>query len=165
MDFKRLLKHLALPPWLVRRAFTPATLQAIEAAIAASERRHLGQIRFAVEETLELAALWRSKPARERAIEVFADLRVWDTEHNNGVLVYLLLADRDVEIVADRGVHETVGNAAWETICHTMEAALRAGEFETAVVRGIEAIGALLATHYPRHTPGANELPDVPVVL
>lgn len=165
MDFKRLLKHLALPPWLVRRAFTPAKLQAIEAAIAASETHHLGQIRFAVEETLELAALWRSKPARERAIEVFSDLRVWDTEHNNGVLVYLLLADRDVEIVADRGVHEAVGDAAWEMICHTMETGLRAGEFETAVVKGIESIGALLATHYPRHAPGANELPDAPVVL
>jgi len=165
MNLKRWLKHLALPPWLVRRAFAPVTMRAIEAAIAASEARHCGQIRFAVEETLTLAELWHGKAGRERALEVFADLRVWDTEQNNGVLVYLLLADRDVEIVADRGIHHAVGEAAWEDICRIMEAALRAGQFEAGVVRGIEAIGALLAVHYPRHGPGANELPDMPVVL
>lgn len=165
MNLKRLLKHLALPPWLVRRVFAPATMRAIEAAIAASEARHCGQIRFAVEETLTLAELWRGKTGRERALEVFADLRVWDTEQNNGVLVYLLLADRDVEIVADRGIHHAVGEAAWEAICRTMEAALHAGQYETAVVSGIEAIGALIAQHYPRHAAGENELPDVPVVL
>ena len=165
MNCKRLLKHLALPPWLVGRSFTPTTMQAIEAAIANSERRHRGQIRFAVEASLELAPLWRGMTGRERAVEVFANLRVWDTEHNNGVFVYLLLADRDVEIVADRGIHAAVGAAAWEEICRAMEGALREGQFETAVVQGIEAIGALLATHFPRHTPGANELPDAPVVL
>lgn len=165
MNLKRLLKHLALPSWLVRRAFAPAKMRAIEAAIAASERHHLGQVRFAVEETLELAALRHGKTARERALEVFSDLRVWDTEQNNGVLVYLLLADRDVEIVADRGIHRAVGAAAWEEICRSMEAALHAGQFEAGVVSGIEAIGALLAAHYPRHAPGANELPNAPVVL
>lgn len=165
MNWKRLFKHLALPPWLLRRAFAPSTLRAIEAAIAASEQLHLGQIRFAVEETLAPGALWRDKTGRERALEVFSDLRAWDTEQNNGVLVYLLLADHDVEIVADRGIHRMVGEAAWEDICRAMEAALRAGQFETGVVRGIEAIGALLALHYPRHAPGANELPDAPVVL
>ncbi|MDP1680311.1 MAG: TPM domain-containing protein [Burkholderiales bacterium] len=165
MNLKRLLKHLVLPPWLLRRVFSPSTMHAIEVAIAAGEMHHRGQIRFAVEETLALAALWRGKTGHERALEVFADLRVWDTEHNNGVLVYLLLADRDVEIVADRGIHRAVGEAAWEEICRTMEVALHAEEFEIAVVRGIEAIGALLAAHYPRHEPGANELPDMPVVL
>ena len=165
MNLKRLLKHLVLPPWLLRRVFPLSTMHAIEAAITASEMRHRGQIRFAVEESLAFDALWRGKTARERALEVFTDLRVWDTEHNNGVLVYLLLADRDVEIVADRGIHRAVGEEAWEEICRTMEAALHAGQFETAVVRGIEAIGALLAAHYPRHEPGANELPDMPVVL
>ncbi len=165
MNMKRLLKHLALPPWLVRRTFAPAAMRAIEAAIAAGELRHLGQIRFAVEETLTLAELRRGKTGRARALEVFADLRVWDTEQNNGVLLYLLLADRDVEIVADRGIHRAVGAAAWEEICRTMEAALHAGQFEAGVVSGIEAIGALLAAHYPRHAPGANELPDAPVVL
>lgn len=165
MNLKRLLKHLVRPPWLVRRAFAPATMRAIEAAIAASEICHLGQIRFAVEETLALAALRQGKTGRARALEVFSDLRVWDTEHNNGVLVYLLLVDRDVEIVADRGIHRAVGEAAWEEICRTMEAALHAGQFETGVVRGIEAIGALLAAHYPHHKAGANELPDAPVVL
>ena len=165
MISKRLLKHVALPPWLVRRAFTPAVMRAIEAAIAASEKHHCGQIRFAVEETLTLAELWRGKTGRERALEVFADLRVWDTEQNNGVLVYLLLADRDVEIVADRGIHHAVGEAAWEAVCRAMETALHAGQYETAGVSGVEAIGALIAQHFPRHVAGKNELPDVPIVL
>ncbi|MBT9611752.1 MAG: TPM domain-containing protein [Burkholderiales bacterium] len=165
MNVKRLIKHFALPPWLLRRALTSSTMHAIEAAIAASETRHLGQIRFAVEESLAFDALWRGKTGRERALEVFANLRVWDTELNNGVLVYLLLADRDVEIVADRGIYRAVGEAAWEEICRSIEAALQAGQFETGVVKGVEAIGAQLAVHYPRHAAGANELPDVPVVL
>lgn len=165
MNLKRLIKHLALPPWLLRRAFAPATMRAIEAAIAAGELRHLGQIRFAVEETLTLAELWRGKTGRERALEVFADLSVWDTEQNNGVLVYLLLADRDVEIVADRGIHRVVGAAAWEEVCRAMEAALHTGQIETGVVRGMEAISALMAQHFPRHAPGENELPNAPVVL
>lgn len=165
MNFKRLIKHLVAPPWLLRRAFTPATLAAIESAIAASEMRHLGQIRFAIEETLVWPALWCDKSARARAIEVFSSLRVWDTEQNNGVLIYLLLADRDVEIVADRGIHRLAGEAAWEEICHSIEASLRAGDFEGGVVRGIEAISAALIAHYPRRDIGANELPDAPIVL
>lgn len=165
MDLKRLLKHLAFPPWLVRRALPPSALRAIEGAIATSELRHLGQIRFAVEETLALTALMRGQTARERALEVFSELRVWDTQQNNGVLVYLLLADRDVEIIADRGINPLVGEAVWEDICHTMEAALHVGQYETALVSGIEAIGILMVQHYPCHAAGENELPDAPVVL
>lgn len=165
MNFKRVLTHLAAPPWLLRRVFTPANLAAIESAITTSEKLHLGQIRFAIEETLDWAALWHDKSARERAIEVFSSLRVWDTEQNNGVLIYLLLADHDVEIVADRGIHRLAGEAAWEAICRRMEASLRAGDFERAVVSGIEDISALLITHYPRRDAGANELPDAPIVL
>lgn len=165
MNLKRLLRHLTLPPWLLRRGFTPTTLHAIEAAIRVSEQHHHGQIRFAVEESLSLSALWRGQTARERAVEVFADLHVWDTAQNNGVLIYLLLADRDVEIVADRGIHQLVDEGEWEAICRTIEAALHVGDTEGGVVRGIEAIGELLATHFPRGAAGANELPDVPVVL
>ena len=165
MNFKRLIKHLATPPWFLRRAFTPAGLAAIEAAIADSEARHLGQIRFAIEDTLDWPALWRGKSARASAIEVFSSLRVWDTEQNNGVLIYLLLADRDVEIVADRGIHRLAGEAAWEEICRSMEGDLRAGDYERGVVRGIEAISAVLIAHYPRREAGANELPDAPIVL
>ena len=123
-------------------------------------------MRFAVEPALPLARVLRGASPRERALEVFGDLRIWDTEENCGVLVYLLLADRDVEIVADRGIHAHVGAAAWEAICRKMETAFRAGRFTDGVEAGIAAINALLARHYPREGPGAdNELPDRPVVL
>src|SRR3990172_5975031 len=123
MEMRRIIKHLITGNLAVRAVFPSRALHAIEQAIRETEARHAGQIRFAVEASLDLAALRRKQTASERAIEMFAQLRVWDTEHNNGVLIYLLLADRDVEIVADRGIHARVGPAAWETICHDMEAA------------------------------------------
>ena len=103
--------------------------------------------------------------ARERALEVFGGLRVWDTEHNSGVLVYLLLADKAVEIVADRGIHRSVGDSAWRSICRAMESAYSEGRFEEGALAGIEAINALLVEHFPRHGAGANELPDKPVLI
>jgi uncharacterized membrane protein len=164
--FYRRLKHLLTGRAAVRRAFPPASLAAIEAAIAAAECTHAGQIRFAVEPSLEGAALLAGQGARERAVDVFSLLRVWDTAHNNGVLIYLLLADRDVEIVADRGIHACCGAAAWESICERMEARFRQGLFEQGVIEGIAAVGAQLAAHFP---PGdgsnGNELPDRPVIL
>ncbi len=114
---------------------------------------------------------WICKPllagqtARQRAIEVFSQLRVWDTEHNNGVLIYLLLADRDVEIVADRGVHAKLGQATWEAVCQEMEAAFRQGKFEEGVIAGIRSVGAHLARHYPQVGTKTNELPDRPVLI
>ena len=163
MSVKRLLRHLLMPGWRTRTRFPAATLGRIEAAIAESERRHGGQLRFAVEAALDLLPLLRGESARERALEVFSQLRVWDTEANNGVLIYLLLADHDVEIVADRGIHRRVGAETWERICQKMEIAFRVGQFEAGVLAGIEAISAELARHYP---PGAeNELPDAPVML
>ena len=137
----------------------------IESAIAASESRHSGQIRFAVESALDLHDLLRGKSARERAIEAFAALRVWDTAHNNGALIYLLLADRDVEIVADRGIHERAGSRAWEEVCREMEADFREGRFEEGVLGGIARVSRYLETHFPRRAFGPNELPDQPVVL
>lgn len=161
----RLIRHLCTPACAVRRILPPSALQAITDAIHRSETRHRGEIRFAVESALDLHSLLRRQPPHERARDVFAQLRVWDTAENNGVLIYLLLADRQLEIVADRGVHERVGMAGWEAICQRMEAALREGRFEAGVLEGIEAVTDILVREYPASGPNPNELPDQPVVL
>jgi len=163
MDATRIFRHLVTPARRAQRVFDAGALDAIEAAIAASERKHGGQIRFAVEAALDAGPLLHGQGARERALEVFAQLRVWDTEHNNGVLIYLLLADHDVEIIADRGIHARVGAPAWERICQAMETEFRAGRFAPGVLGGIEAVGSLLAQHFP--AAGDNELCDRPVLL
>lgn len=160
-----MLRHLTMPQWRAGQVLRRGALLRIEHAIAEAESRHSGQIRFAVENALDLHALLRGQSARERAIEVFAALPVWDTEHNNGVLIYLLLADRDVEIVADRGIHERVGSRAWEEVCREMEAAFRQGRFEAGVLDAIARVSRYLETYFPRQAPGPNELPDRPVVL
>ena len=165
MNLKRVAKHLLLTHWQVDRAFPRKTMDAIERAIKASETAHAGEIRFAVEGALDSAPLFKAQSARERALEVFAQLRVWDTEHNNGVLIYLLLADRDVEIVADRGIHQKVGSPEWESICRTMETAFRQADFEGGVVNGIQAVTQHLIRHFPDSSAGRNELPDQAVVL
>jgi len=165
MKIGRLVRHLLAPPWTANRAFPAAALTRIEDAIRKSEQRHRGQIRFAVEAALEPGALWRDTSAGERALEVFSSLRVWDTENNNGVLVYLLLADRDVEIVADRGIHARAGAPAWETICREMEADFRAGRFEHGVIDGIAKVSRHLEAHFPGSGTSGNEMPDRPVML
>ena len=161
----RIWRHLTTEHWSARRAFPPSVLDRIRAAIAAGEKRHAGQVCFAVEAALPLPLVLKGERPRERAIEVFSRLRVWDTEHNSGVLVYVLLADRDVEVVADRGIHARVGDAAWQKICRTMEAAFGERRFADGAVAGIEAISALLAEHFPRAAAGDNELSDQPVIL
>ena len=165
MDIKRIMRHLSTGRATVRHAFPLRTLDAIERAIRAAETLHDGQIRFAVEAALDLTPLLAGQTARERAVEVFSRLRVWDTEHNNGVLIYLLLADRDVEIVADRGIHARLGAETWEAICREMEAAFRDGQFEAGVLAGIRAVGEHLAHHFPARSGKSNEMPDRPVVL
>jgi len=165
MDLKRIVRHLSMGRNSARRIFPPHTLNTIEAAIHSTEAQHAGQIRFAIEASLELAPLLAGQTAQQRAIEVFSKLRVWDTEHNNGVLIYLLLADRHVEIVADRGIHVKLGKEIWENICREMEAAFRARHFEAGVVAGIHAVGAHLSSHFPAHRGKINEMPDSPVVL
>jgi uncharacterized membrane protein len=165
MRWKRVLRHLFTDQWSVRRAFPRSAMHAIRDQIAAQETRHGGELRFAIEASLPLLHLWRGQGARGRAIELFSQLRVWDTEHNSGVLIYLLLADRRVEIVADRGIHDRVGDAAWTAICSEMQRAFAAGRFEQGVGAGIAAIGDLLATHYPAAGGRPNELPDEPVVV
>jgi len=164
-NIKRIARHLLMTHWQVRMAFPRETLLAIEQAIAASEATHIGQLRFALEGALSFTALLRGLTARERAIEVFSQLHVWDTEHNNGVLIYLLLADRSVEIVADRGIHARVPQEEWETICLETEDAFRRRAYKLGVRRGIEAIGDHLATHFPAGVGGTNELLNTPVIL
>ena len=165
IDLGRWLGHLFTDHWSVRRAFPPTAMRAIEKAIGEEERRHGGQLRFAVEASLPLGELLRGVRSRERAVECFGRLRVWDTEHNSGVLIYLLLADRRVEIVADRGIHGKVGTTAWEAICGEMQQEFARGQFERGVVIGVRAISDLLAAHFPPSGDGPNELPDRPVVL
>lgn len=163
---KRWLRHLFTDRSAVRRRFPESTLAAIEQAVKTGEATHSGQIRVVIEASLDGPRLWARESAAERALEVFSLLRVWDTEHNNGVLIYLLMADRDVEIVADRGIHGRVGPQVWEDICHRMEASFRAGRFEAGVIEGVNALGDLLARHYPRTADSPiNELPDSPVLL
>jgi uncharacterized membrane protein len=158
----RLLRHLMALPGAVARAFPAQAFHRIEQAIRESEKLHDGEIRFAVEAALDPAQLWRGVSARERAIAVFSELGVWDTERNNGVLLYLLLAERDVEIVADRGFNGKVSAADWEGICRRMEAALREGRHADAVVDAIEGVSQLVARHFPARPGGRNELPDAP---
>ncbi|CAN7475285.1 TPM domain-containing protein [Caballeronia sp. LjRoot29] len=165
MDLKRVIRHLFVTRWHVDRAFPPDTLRAIEKAIQESHRAHIGQIRFAVEGALHIEALLDGMSARERAIDVFSELRVWDTEHNNGVLIYLVLADHDVEIVADRGVHARVKPPEWEAICRQMEADFALGKYQTGVLRGIEQVTALLKRHFPPQQENLDELPSKPAVL
>jgi uncharacterized membrane protein len=161
----RFFRHLFMPPWAWRRAFPQATLDAIEAAVRDSEMRHGGEIRFAIENSLAPSLMWRGMSGRERAIEMFSNLRIWDTEHNSGVLVYLLLADHDIEIVADRGIAARVEQAAWESVAQTMEAAFRQGDFEHGALAGIEAIDTLLAAHFPPTGNNPDELANRPVIL
>lgn len=161
----RRLKHLLYPAFRTRRAFGKRTLRAIEAAVAASETRHQGELRFAVEGGFDLAHLLRGTTARQRAIELFSALRVWDTEHNSGVLIYVQLADRQVEILADRGIHRKVGEATWQGICRDMERAFAAGRFEQGAVAGVRAVGEILAEHFPAVAANPDELGNAPVLL
>lgn len=165
MSVKRIGKHLLQHRWRVKRVFPAHVLSRIEQAITTGEAAHSGQVRFFVEGALDGLPLFRNQPARERALDIFSHLRIWDTEHNNGVLIYLLLADRDVEIIADRGIDAKVGTAGWEKICREMEAGFRTGNFESGVINGIEAVSRELATYFPAHGPHRNELPDKPVVV
>lgn len=166
MSLLRTLKHLCTGSLLLRRRFPAATLDAIENAIRQCESRHAGEIRFAVEAALPLSALWRGQTPRERALDVFAQLRVWDTAHNNGVLIYLLLADHDVEIVADRGVGDArVAAEEWAQCCREMESRFAAGRYLDGSLAGIEAVAAVLRRHPPALPDAGDELPNRPTLL
>ena len=165
MNIRRLLRHILQTRWGMHRRFPAAALSAIEASVHAGERRHDGEVRFAVEAELDLGALWRDETPRERAVEVFSNLGVWDTERNNGVLVYVLLADRAVEIVADRGFNPLVPAETWHAICQSIELEFRNERYEQGVCRGLEAVHELIAVHFPLAGAGRNELSDRPVLL
>lgn len=165
MKLKRIVKHLFAPHWIIARAFPRRTLTAIEHAIRDSEKTHDGELRFAVEAGLDLLPLIKGRTARQRAHEVFAQLGVWDTAHNSGVLIYVQLVDRRIEIVADRGINAKVPQQQWDAICKRIEAAYRQREFERGTLAGIREITALLAAHFPPRGDNPDELPDRPVVL
>jgi uncharacterized membrane protein len=163
------MRHVAATHWRTRRLFPAKTLDAIERAIGSFERAHSGEIRFVIEAALPPMHVLGEVTPRARALDLFAHLRVWDTEQNNGVLIYVELADRTVEIVADRGFSGRIGPPEWEAVCRLMEQHFRAGRFEAGSIAGIEAIGALLARHFPAAAGAAggaqNELPDRPTLL
>jgi len=165
MDFRRFWRHVVMTPWQARRAFPQATMEAIGRAVAEHEKRHRGEVRFVVEAELDTVQLWRGLSPRDRARELFSSVGVWNTEENTGVLVYLLLADHRVEIVADRGISAKVAQDEWQAICATMQEAFRAGRFEVGAIAGVHAIAELLERHFPAGAANANELPDRPLLI
>lgn len=167
MQFKRLLRHRLWDEDDARHVLPADALERLQQRVAASEARHTGEIRVCIEAGLPLSYLWRDAPARERAVTMFAKLRVWDTEHNNGVLIYLLLAEHRIEIVADRALARLVDEAQWQRLVDGMSEAFRAGRFEAGLNDAIDAVDSLLAHHFPRDANSAarlNELPDEPVL-
>jgi len=162
----RIWRHVVATRRGMRRAFPDATLGAIEQSIQASEKQHGGQIRFAVETELGWQELFQGLEPRQRALEVFSLLRVWDTEHNNGVLIYVLYADHAVAIVADRGFRDRVDDAAWAAICGQMQARFERGEFEAGALAGIKAVGRLMAAHFPvADGQRRDDMADRPTIL
>ena len=135
MKLSRALRHLLLPDWWVQRVFARSDLAAIGAAITAGEKAHRGELRFVVEGALPLASLWRDQSSRARAAELFASQRVWDTEENSGILIYVQLLDRRVEILADRGIAARVPQAEWDAICREMEGSFRGGGWRSGALR------------------------------
>jgi uncharacterized membrane protein len=168
MQIGRLIRHVTATHWRTRMLFPTATLDAIEQAIKRAEQMHAGEIRFAIESALTPSHILNDVSPRAHALEVFSHLRVWDTEVNNGVLIYVQLADRNVEIVADRGFQGRVSPAEWEAVCRLMEEHFRAGRFQVGSIAGVEAIGNLLARHFPHGSAKgvqSNQLPDRPTLL
>jgi uncharacterized membrane protein len=165
MQLGRFWRHVRMNPLKVARAFPASTLEAIEREIRAQEASHRGEICFVVEAELTSSQLWHGLASRERARQVFASQGVWNTEENNGVLVYVLLADRAVEIVADRGIDAHFSASQWQAICREMEARFAQGRFEEGALAGIRAIAEAMSRHFPGDGPRRNELPDRPLVL
>ena len=165
MDIRRLARHAQSFPLRLDRGFDATTRGTIQEAVEASERTHRGEIRFAVESRLDAASVWAGQTARERALELFARLRVWDTVENSGILLYVLLADRRVEIVADRGYSGEVTEEQWREICDTIESAYREGRFRDGSVEGVHGCARHAARLFPLDGSDANELADEVVVL
>lgn len=163
----RLVRHRWAEGGL-QRALPPDLLDRLARRVAASEARHTGQIRICAEGGLPASYLWRGASARERAVTLFGKLRVWDTEHNNGVLIYLLLADHRIEILADRGLNGHAPPGTWQAMADRLSGALREGRFEDGLNQAIDEVGALMRQHYPvtdSHHPDVNELSDAVVLM
>ena len=172
-----LAQHLWLDATDTHRRITPAMRERLTAQIAASEQLHTGQIRLCIEAALPVSYLWRWRGGvtmadltRQRALGLFGRLQVWDTQGNNGVLVYVLLAEHAIEIVADRGLSECAGHAHWLNLAERMSALFKADRLEDGLSLAMLESTALLATHFapdPAHGANArsNELPDAPVLL
>ena len=162
----RILRHRWLDERDAARALGPEGIARLESRVTESERRHIGEIRVCVEAGLPLSYLWRNASARERAVAMFGKLRVWDTEHNSGVLIYLLLAEHRIEIVADRGLNQHVSAEEWQRIMDTMRAEFRAGHFEAGLNRAIDDVDALMLKHLAAAdgSTNPNELPNRPVI-
>ena len=165
MKLSRVLRHLLLPDWWVRRVLARADLTAIGDAITACEKLHRGELRFVVEASMPLNALRADQSPRARAVNLFSSLRVWDTEENSGILIYVQLVDRRVEILADRGIAAQVSQAEWDAICRGMEQRFREGQWRQGAVQAVTRAGELLATHFPARDNNPNELPDQPLVI
>ncbi len=165
VNILRLMRHIGTTRWRTRRHFPRPVREAIEQAIAECESRHAGEIRFVVETAFDVPELWRDLSPRTRALQIFGQFGVWNTEHNNGVLIYVLMADHAVEIVADRGIATRVQQAEWDAVCRQMEQHYRAGRFREGSVLGILAVGALLGRHFPGKRPSEHDLPNQPVLL
>jgi uncharacterized membrane protein len=165
MQIGRVFRHLFATDWGTRRRFRPEVLARIEATIREVEAQHAGEIRFAIETAFDLAELWYGLSPRQRALEVFGQLGVWDTERNNGVLIYVLLADHDVEIIADRAIATRVSQAEWDAVCRGVEDHFRAGRFGDGSEAGIRGVGELLAKHFPHLGGDRDEHPNQAVLL
>lgn len=165
MKLIRLFKHLLRPDWHVRRVFARDDLASIGEAIAACEKSHRGELRFIAEGPLPVSVLWRDASPRARAVELFAQQRVWDTGENTGILIYVQLVDRRVEILADRGIAARVPQAEWDAICRGMEESFRRDEWRSGALRAVKRAGELLANHFPAGDNNPNELPDQPLIL
>ena len=164
--FKRILTHRWMDDTDTRRAVPPDLLQHLTRRVAASEQRHTGEVRICVEAGLPMSYLWRGASARERAVMMFAKLRVWDTQHNNGVLIYLLLADHAIELVADRGLNQHVSAAQWQVMVQHLGAAIKAGRYEDGLTQALEEVSAVLVQHFPLAEGEFNpdELPNAPML-
>jgi hypothetical protein len=165
MELARFWRHVLMSPAGAARAFPVATLEAVQREIAAQEARHRGEICVVVEAELTTAQLWAGLNSRDRARELFAARGVWNTEENNGVLIYVMLADRCVEIVADRGIDSRTQKAQWDEVCRMMEGHFAAGRFEEGTIAGVRAVSELLVRHFPGDGTRRNELPDRPAMI
>ena len=165
MLYARAWRHLTASRARTRRRFPGAALESIESAIGTAEKRTSGEIRFMIETALDIPDLWSRLTPRDRALQTFSDLHLWNTALRNGVLIYVLMADRDVEIVADRGAAAVIQAGEWEGVCRLIEGHFREQRFAAGAVAGVEAVGRLLEQHFPAQTPDRDELPNQPSLL